>query len=66
MQKKIDLSLPIISSFIFSRFSSANGFKRMIVLLAWSFDGSNSKILVMSENNKNMTSGEQKEKGSQP
>jgi hypothetical protein len=40
--------LPIISSFIFSRFSSANGCKRRMVLLAWSFEGSNSKIFFIS------------------
>lgn len=41
-------SLPIISSFIFSRFSSASGSKRRMVLLAWLFEGSNSKIFFIS------------------
>ena len=51
------LCLQIISSFIFSRFSSANGPKRRMDFLAWSFEGSNSKIFFIStskpENNIN-------------
>lgn len=44
------LILPIISSFILSLFSAANGSKRRKDLLALSFEGSISKIFFMSKN----------------
>jgi len=49
-QEKDKNDLPIISSFIFSRFTAARGSSRRMDFPAWPFEGSISKIFFISAN----------------